>query len=228
MRLTASATVVALFASVLSAAPAPQAPQAPQAPVFRAGVELISVDVTALDGNGRQVTDLTAPEFEVEIDGSKRQVATVEYVRSVDPLRVIGAPPKKIVVPDETFSSSNAKGAPRGRLIVLLIDQGNIRSGAARSAMNSAKKFVDTLTPEDRVSVIAVPGPGELVDFTTDHDKVRESLLRVVGSADALKSRFNLSITEAMAIYLHSDTQMATEVILRECAGAAAAAELER
>src|SRR5262245_13988134 len=31
-----------------------------------------------------------------------------------------------------------------------------------------------------------------------------------------------------MAIYMHSDTQMATEVILRECAGAAAASELER
>ena len=76
--------------------------------------------------------------------------------------------------------------------------------------------------------MIAVPSPGELVDFTTDHDKVRESLLRVVGTADTLKSRYNLSITESMAIYLHSDTQMATEVILRECAGAAAASELER
>ena len=158
----------------------------PQVPVFRAGVELVSVDITALDNNGRQVTDLTAAELEVEIDGSKRQVSTVEYIRSADPLRVIGAP-HKVVVPDETFSSSNAKGAPRGRLIVLLIDQGNIRTGAARSSMNSAKKFVDTLTPEDRVSVIAVPSPGELVDFTTDHDKVREALLRVVGTAEALE-----------------------------------------
>ena len=76
--------------------------------------------------------------------------------------------------------------------------------------------------------MIAVPGPGELVDFTTDHDKVREALLRVVGTADALKSRFNLSITESMAIYLNSDTQLAIEVILRECAGAGAASELER
>jgi hypothetical protein len=57
---------------------------------------------------------------------------------------------------------------------------------------------------------------------------VREALLRIVGTADPLKSRFNLSITEAMALYLHSDVQLATEVILRECAGAAAAAELER
>jgi Flp pilus assembly protein TadD len=154
-------------------------------------------------------------------------VSTVEYIRSADPLRVIG-PPRKVEVPDETFSSSNAKGAPSGRLIVLLIDQGNIRTGAARSSMNSAKKFVDTLTAEDRVAVIAVPSPGELVDFTTDHDKVREALLRIVGTADSIRSRFNLSITEAMAIYMNSDIQMAAEVILRECAGAGAAAELER
>ena len=71
---------------------------------------------------------------------------------------------------------------------MLLVDQGNIRTGAARAVMNSAKKFVDTLTPEDRVAVIAVPGPGELVDFTTNHDKVRESLLRIVGQAGALEN----------------------------------------
>ena len=65
--------------------------------------------------------------------------------------------------------------------------------------MNSAKKFVDTLTPEDRVSVVAVPGPGELVDFTTNHDKVREALLRIVGTADQVRSRFSLSISEALA-----------------------------
>ena len=78
--------------------------------MFRAGIELVTVDVTALDSNGRQVIDLTPADFQVEIDGDRRQV-TAEYVRSADPLRVIGAP-SKVVVPDETFSSSNAKGAP--------------------------------------------------------------------------------------------------------------------
>src|SRR5688500_1159030 len=213
-------------ASTSSWAQAPTAkPQDPgpkrqvPSPIFRGGVAPVTVDVTALDTNGRQVTDLKAADFEVEIDGDRRQVASAEYVRSVDPLRVIGTP-HKVVVPDETFSSSNAKGQPSGRLIVILVDQGNIRTGSARAVMNSAKKFVDTLTPEDRVAVIAVPGPGELVDFTTNHDKVREALLRVVGTADPLKSRFNRSITEAMALYLNSDTQRAAEAIPRECAGA--------
>ena len=226
MRVKALILAVALNmgAEALAQDPSPK-PQVPN-PVFRAGVELVSIDITALDSNGRQVTDLTAADFQIEIDGDRRQVSTVEYIRSVDPLRVIGAPPK-IVLADETFASSNAKNAPRGRLIVLLIDQGNIRTGAARSVMTSAKKFVDTLTAEDRVAVIAVPGPGELVDFTTNHDKVREALLRVVGAADALRSRFNLSITEAMALYLRNDSQLALEVIVREC-GAVAAVEIER
>ncbi len=203
-----------------------QAPS-PQQPVFRAGIELITVDVTALDSNGRQVTDLTAADFQVDIDGDRRQVTSAEYVRSADPLRAIGTP-HKVVVPDETFSSSNAKGQPSGRLIVILVDQGNIRTGSARSVMNSAKKFVDTLTPEDRVAVIAVPGPGELVDFTTNHDRVRESLLRIVGQASALRTRFNLSVTEAMAIYMRADAQVALEVILRECGQLIAASETER
>ncbi len=224
MRLSIVGAAILVSATVLSA----QAPQAPASqPVFRAGVELVSVDVSAIDGNGRQVIDLTAADFLVEVDGDQRQVLSAEYVRSVDPLRVIGAPRKVAAVPDETFFSSNAVGAPSGRLIMLLIDQGNIRSGAARAVMNSAKKFVDTLTAEDRVAVVAVPGPGELVDFTNNHDQVREALLRIVGSAEVLQRRFNLSVTEALALYNRSDMQLALEVIDREC-GSVAAADRER
>ena len=224
MRFLTVGAAILVSASVL-VAQAPQVP--PQQPVFRAGVELVSVDVTALDSNGRQVTDLVASDFQVEVDGNARQVVSAEYERLVDPRRVIGGPSKAAPPPDETFFTSNAAGAPSGRLIVLLIDQGNIRIGAARAVMNSAKKFVDTLTPEDRVSVVAVPGPGELVDFTTNHDQVREALLRIVGAADPERGRFNLSITEALALYTRNNLQLAGEVLAREC-GAVAATDAER
>jgi VWFA-related protein len=230
MRAIIAGSAIALSAVAIGGAQAtaPPATQQPgQQPVFRAGIELVTVDVTALDGNGRQVMDLTPADFQVEIDGDKRQVISAEYVRLVDPMRVIDKP-HAVAVPDETYSSSNVRGAPSGRLIVLLIDQGNIRTGAARAVMNSAKKFVDTLTPEDRVSVIAVPGPGEHVDFTTNHDRVRESLLRIAGQASPIASRFSLSITEALAIYMHSDAQLAAQVIIRECAQVVAAVDIER
>src|SRR5262245_14159542 len=207
--------------------PQPASPQQ-QPPIFRAGVDLLSVDVTALDNNGRQVVDLTPADFVVEVDGDPRKVATAEFVRLADPFRIVGAPRKVAAAPDETYFSSNQKGAPSGRLILILVDQGNIRTGSARPSMQSAKKFVDALEPEDRVAVVAVPSPGEMVDVTVDHDKVRESLLRIVGAQQTLRTRFNISITEAIAVYMRSDAQLAAEVILRECGQAGAAADLER
>ncbi|MEO8679222.1 MAG: VWA domain-containing protein [Vicinamibacterales bacterium] len=219
------AAVVAALAC--TAALSAQAP-APQQPVFRAGIEILTVDVTALNAEGRQVTDLSAGDFAVEVDGKTRQVASAEYVRLVDPLRIVGAPRPVAAPVDDTFFSSNAKGAPRGRLIVLLVDQGNIRVGSARPSMLSAKKFVDSLSPDDRVAVISIPAPGELVDFTTDLDKVREALLRITGAVSPLRTRFNLSITEAMALYQHNNSQLAAETINRECALASSVTEIER
>ena len=230
--LSASVAVTWVMSASVGAGQVPPpaaAQQQPASPVFRGGIELLTVDVTAIDNDtGRQVTDLAASDFVVEVDGNTRQVSSSEYVRSVDNLRIVGAPRAEASRPDETYFSSNAKGAPTGRLIVLLIDQGNIRAGGARPAMNSAKKFVDSLEPEDRIAVIAVPGPGELVDFTVDHDMVREALLRIVGRSTQLQVRFNLSPTEAIAVHLRTDARMSLEVILRECAQAVGASDLER
>ena len=80
--------------------------------MFRAGVELVTLDVTALDSNGRQVTDLTAADFQVEIDGDRRQVTSAEYVRSADPLRAIGAP-HKVVRPRRNLLLVQRQGRSR-------------------------------------------------------------------------------------------------------------------
>jgi Ca-activated chloride channel family protein len=61
--------------------PAPSAPSAPaapqagrQAPAFRAGVELVSLNVTVADPSGRYVTDLEQGDFSVFEDGVKQDV----------------------------------------------------------------------------------------------------------------------------------------------------------
>jgi Ca-activated chloride channel family protein len=78
------AVIVAAAAASLeisSAAQAPKAetpPAAPQAgrqaPAFRAGVELVSLNVTVADTNGRYVTDLEQADFNVYEDGVKQDV----------------------------------------------------------------------------------------------------------------------------------------------------------
>lgn len=59
--------------------PAPQARPAPQAPdrsqVFRAGVEIVSLNVTVTDPQGRYLTDLDQDEFSVFEDGAKQELS---------------------------------------------------------------------------------------------------------------------------------------------------------
>ena len=73
-----SVAALARAQAVIPAPPAPQAPQAPQAPdksqVFRAGVEVVSLNVTVTDAQGRYVTDLNQEEFSVFEDGAKQEL----------------------------------------------------------------------------------------------------------------------------------------------------------
>lgn len=58
------------------AVPAPPAPSAQeQNQVFRAGVEMVSLNVTVTDSQGRYVTDLSQDDFSVFEDGAKQELS---------------------------------------------------------------------------------------------------------------------------------------------------------
>lgn len=213
------------------ARPAPAPPAGAQTPVFRGGVEVLPLDVIVLDRDGRQVVDLTAADFQVEVDGKARRIATAEYIKLTDPVAASlarTAPAPTPAAPPDNGISTNNGGGPVGRSILVVVDQGNIRFGAARPVMQNALKFIDRMQPNDRIGVVAVPGPGEVVDFTTDHAKVREAMLRISGRLTPPRRRFNISITEAFTLYRQSDAMLISQVITRECAGVMGAADLER
>src|SRR6188508_2218974 len=102
-----------VFALILVASGAPiaaqeQAPQALQGPTFRTGVDLISIDVSAVDSRGRPVDGLMAPEFSVKVDGQPRKVVSaqqVKYAYSTTPIgtRRPQVDPGKV----ESFFSTN-------------------------------------------------------------------------------------------------------------------------
>ena len=69
---------------------AQQQAQDPQQPTFRTGVDVITIDVGAVDGRGQPVTDLHGPEFTVKIDGQVRRVVKPRSIKQkacVDPRR---------------------------------------------------------------------------------------------------------------------------------------------
>jgi Ca-activated chloride channel family protein len=75
----AAVLVAAACAATLLTGPAPEARQAGQAPqdkpqVFRAGVEVVSLNVTVTDPQGRYITDVGQDEFSVFEDGAKQEL----------------------------------------------------------------------------------------------------------------------------------------------------------
>ena len=59
---------------------------------FRTGVEIIRLDVTALGEDGRPLTDLTASDFDVKIDGMPREVRFVRRTGVATGSAAMGAP----------------------------------------------------------------------------------------------------------------------------------------
>src|SRR6185436_11683093 len=128
----------------VAAAPAPS-PQTPETPVFKTGVDVVTVEVGVADKTGHPVRDLTAADFIVKIDGKPRRIVSARHI-SFDADKV-----KKRVAAsnEETYFTTNI-GPPGGRLILLAVDQTNIRAGAVRPLLNTAAKFLDHLSPLDQ------------------------------------------------------------------------------
>jgi Ca-activated chloride channel family protein len=65
---------VAVTVQIGAQPPAPQPPAQPPQTPFRAGVDLVSLNVTVTEGTGKYITDLTAQDFNVFEDGVKQEV----------------------------------------------------------------------------------------------------------------------------------------------------------
>jgi VWFA-related protein len=190
---------------------------ASQQPIFRARVEVVVVDVSVVDGDGRPVQGLQAGDFVVSIDGRPRRVASATFVAHAKPgaaSQPAAAQPAAAVRP--AFSSNEDITAP-GRMILLLVDQENIRAGAGQYAMRAAARFVDQLQPADRVGLLAFP-TGPRAEITADHRAVKDALGRIVGQQSAPLLSTSLSLSEAFAID-NGDSQALEQVVQRECAG---------
>ena len=120
MRILRAGIVASALAVCLGAFPAAQVPQKPAAPppppTFKAGVNLVRVDVFPT-AKGRAVSDLRQEEFEVREDGVLQRVETFE--------RVVLQPATSEMDRDEPANqeeSDEAAGNPRNRLFVLFYD----------------------------------------------------------------------------------------------------------
>ena len=119
-------------------------------PQFRAGVELIQLDVSVLDGKRQPVRGLTADDFTVLDNGTPTPIRVFTPVllaastRSNEPVWWRDAPP------DVT---TNSVGTQDGRVVVILMDRTIGSDQSIVMARKIATAAVDALGPNDLAAV---------------------------------------------------------------------------
>ncbi|MBM3777526.1 MAG: VWA domain-containing protein [Acidimicrobiia bacterium] len=218
--------VVALLFVAVAAVPAgaqEPAPPGDQPPTFRTGVDLVTIDVAATDSRGQPVRNLRAPDFVVKVNGRERRVVSAQHVHYD-----VAAMQKEFAATrhEETFFTTNI-GPSTGRMILIAVDQGNIRPGAVRQLLRTAAAFVDGLAPTDQVAFVAYPAPGPEVSFTTDRLRIRQAMEQVVGMQRPYHAKFNIGLSEAIAIHDRFDETVLKTVVARECRGLQAVEQVD-
>ena len=183
----------------------------PQAPPFTAGVELARLDIEVTDALGRPIRDLRAEEVEVEEGGVRRPVVLLQHVRA--PLGSYAEAARRTIGGDV----STNRGAPRGRLYVLVFDQSHIAPRNEAVARRAAERFLRTrIRPGDRVALFGLPGPGAAVGFTSDVGRVIGALPNLAGAREPARFTGIGEIREFEAFEIDRGNQeMLQRVLLR-------------
>jgi len=211
---TCLAALTATLAIGVRALTVAQVPAQQPARGIRLAVDVVPVDVSVVDNDGRPVTGLTAGDFTLDVDGRSRRIVSSQYVSAIREASAAAA--------SQTTFSSNAAGG--GRLIMFVVDRGNIAPGRGRQAMEAASRFLSRLTPADRVGLVAFPGPGPSIDFTSNHAVVQSALPGLTGLSDTFPTSYRIATSEAMAI-VQGDRTALNVVEQRECATTPSAEE---
>jgi VWFA-related protein len=173
------ATVVAalLTAAIVAAVAPPTGAQAPQAPpVFRAGVDIVQLDVTVLDENRQPVRDLRAEDFTVVERGVPQPIVSFGAV-NLPSRPVDSAPWVNEVAPDVTTNHQDAQ-----RVVVIVMDDCStpFDPGVSKLARTIADRTVDLLGPADLAAVVYTASRRLGQEFTNDRARLRSAVERFV------------------------------------------------
>src|SRR5262245_11464530 len=213
-----AAWCAALGATVAGARMAPDQAPIPQQPPFRSGADVVEVDVIVADNTGRPLAGLVAGDFTLLVDGKPRAIASAELVTYDTAAGAAGAGDLPARALEEASFSSNASARP-GRLFVLVADQGNMTKGGGKGAMEAAARFVDGLSPADRIAFVTLP-VGPAIDFTADRALVKATAAKVIGGgANRYEGSYfkGVSLGESFAFVTGTQRRLFEEAVAQEC-----------
>jgi VWFA-related protein len=198
------ARVALLLTAMVSPGAAAQAPEtqrppsAPTLPPVR--TELVQLDVTVSDKNGRNVGGLSARDFVLLEDG-KPQALSHFATGGRAGIEEAGAPAAPAAGPSSAAAVPPPPSAPRGRHIVLLVDDLHTAQVDLPQAQIAMRKFVtEQVSVDDRIAVVTTSGSGGVFqDFTADSAALVRAIARVRSRYDPVEVNGRPYLTEHQA-----------------------------
>ncbi|HUF46867.1 MAG TPA: VWA domain-containing protein, partial [Vicinamibacterales bacterium] len=165
-----TALAAALACCLVSTSPRATA-QGQQTPQFRAGVDLVQIDVSVLDRDRRPVRELTAADFTLLENGVPQTISNFAFVDT--PTREW----TERVWPDDVVTNVPTGAAGGGRLLVLLMD--NVNTFVPRShttAVATARAIIGQMGPDDLAAVLFTSRVEHDQDFTSDRGRLLDAI----------------------------------------------------
>ena len=185
------------------------APARAQPPVFGVGVDVVAVDASVVDAEGRPVLGLGPEDFRVEVDGKPRRLVSVEYLgRDLEPPAPPARPPGALQQQRGRAQGPAGPAAGRPR---------QHRPGRGPRGAEGGRALPRHARPRRPRGARLRAGPraGHRVHRPTSTD-VRRGLKGVVGMAD--RAGFRVPLAEAVS-YIQLNDRIRWEQFLQELCG---------
>ena len=210
LRSSAISLLTALAIAAVSAEQPAAPPQQLPKPVFETKTELVLVDVNVVDRDAKPVPTLTQADFQLEVNGQPRPIASVQYISTTPTNSTPSTPREAQATSNETETT--------GRLLLFVVDETSLRVGSSRTLLRTAERLFSRLASGDLVGLARIPTGAGSVEFTADRKRITDALMRVTGAPSAKLGMVNVRISEAWALETN-DFGTFQQAVDRECPG---------
>ncbi|MGE5815274.1 MAG: hypothetical protein ACM36C_12360 [Acidobacteriota bacterium] len=213
MKLLSSALTLLLLQQAGAQQPVPGQPDT-RRPVFRSRVELLAVDVSVVDSEGRPVQGLAPSDFVVTVGGKRRNVVRAEFIDFTQA-------PSVSTELSEVSSNQTEAGVPEARTILLVVDDGAFNPAEGKIMFLRLADQVERMFPRDPMGFLPLSGQAKAIEFTTDRKPIADALRVITGRRSSLSGMTNvrLGVAEALDIDQGRDPIALEQAVGRECAG---------
>jgi VWFA-related protein len=172
--------VIALLASTLG--DARESNQSSQQPTFRAGIDMVTLDVVPRNENGRFVPDLVAEDFHVLEDAVPQKVASLVLVNGGRVFN-LAAPAAPAAAPDGlVLPQARAAADAGGRVFVLIVDDLHFTATETPIVRALLRKTIARLFHDGDMVAMFSTGPSSIeVPATYDRKLLEGVVSKVAG-----------------------------------------------